>query len=412
VESFGAYALTNNFEYQESGVPFLRCVNIKNGFVSFGDCLYIDEEAHKLLHKSAVSPETVLLTMSGSVGNAAVALPEWSYPINSNQDIAKIRTRDVNPYYLAAFLGSRYGQLQMERLPVGSVQQHIFLWMIEAMVVARIDPTVEARIGDVIRSAYVQRGRTVAQIARAEGALSATLGLADWSPPEPLSYSNSVAIVRSAGRLDAEYFAPRIRELIDRLGQQGQVLGDVAPSRREKFDASLPGVFEYIEISDLTGDGTTSSTRLERTEAPSRATWHVRPGDVVTSTVRPIRRLSALIEDSQDGFVCSSGFVVLRPERVRPEVLLTYLRLPVFCELMDLHTSASMYPAISEKDLLRLPFASPDDPTEAAICDAVRKARDARRRAVELIESARRAVEIAIEQDEVAALRFLDKAES
>ena len=151
--SFGAYALTNDFEYRETGIPFLRCQDVKNGFVTFGDCLYIDDEAHKLLHKSSVTPETVLLTMSGSVGNAAVALPNWGYPINSNQDIAKIRARDVDPYYLAAFLSSRYGQLQMERLPVGSVQQHIFLWMIESMLVTRLEFPIEARIGDVMRSA-------------------------------------------------------------------------------------------------------------------------------------------------------------------------------------------------------------------------------------------------------------------
>jgi hypothetical protein len=235
--------------------------------------------------------------------------------------------------------------------------------------------------------------------------------LAGWSPPEPISYSSSATLVRSAGRLDAEYFAPRIRELIQLLGHRGLVIGDVAPSRREKFNPSLPGDFDYIEISDLAGDGTASSTRISRADAPSRATWHVRPGDVITSTVRPIRRLSALIEDTQDSFVCSSGFVVLRSERVRPEVLLTYLRLPVFCELMNLHTSASMYPAISERDLLGLPFAPPDDASEAAICDAITRARAARHRGAYLLDASKRAVEAAIEQGETAALRLLDERE-
>jgi len=47
---------------------------------------------------------------------------------------------------------------------------------------------------------------------------------------------------------------------------------------------------------------------------------------------------------------------VLEPKTIAPEVLLTYLRLPIICELMDLHTSASLYPAISERDLLKLPI--------------------------------------------------------
>lgn len=189
-------------------------------------------------------------------------------------------------------------------------------------------------------------------------------------------------------------------------------LSDVASSRRERFDPTKSGDFDYIEISDLARDGTAQSTRLACVDAPTRATWHVHAGDVITSTVRPIRRLSALIEDNQDGFVCSSGFVVLRPESVRSEVLLTYLRLPVFCELMDLHTSASMYPAISEKDLLNLPFAPPDEVAERTIREAVGKSRAARRRATVLLDTAKRAVEIAIDENELAALRFLEEADS
>ncbi len=128
--------------------------------------------------------------------------------------------------------------------------------------------------------------------------------------------------------------------------------------------------------------------------------------------MRPIRRLSALIEPPQDGFVCSSGFVVLEPQRVTPEVLLTYLRLPLICELMDLHTSASMYPAISESDLLNLPFAPPDQRTADAVKDSVVRSRAAKARAAALLDAAKRAVEIAIEQDEAAALRFLDAAKA
>jgi len=41
---------------------------------SGADVLHITPEAHALLAKSTVRPGMVLLTMSGSVGNAAVAL--------------------------------------------------------------------------------------------------------------------------------------------------------------------------------------------------------------------------------------------------------------------------------------------------------------------------------------------------
>jgi type I restriction enzyme S subunit len=71
-----------------------------------------------------------------------------------------------------------------------------------------------------------------------------------------------------------------------------------------------------------------------------------------------------------------------------------------------------MYPAISETDLLGLPFAPPDKRTADAVRDAVVRSRSAIARAGALLDAAKRAVEIAIEQDEAAALRFLDTAEA
>jgi len=56
------------------------------------------------------------------------------------------------------------------------------------------------------------------------------------------------------------------------------------------------------------------------------------------------------LEPEQAGNICSSGFAVLTPKGIPSELLFAYLRLPVICELMDLHTTASMYPAISTTD--------------------------------------------------------------
>lgn len=187
------------------------------------------------------------------------------------------------------------------------------------------------------------------------------------------------------------------------------LLKDLAPARHERFEPTGSGDFGYIEIGSLGADGTAASESVPMAEAPSRATQHVRAGDVITSsTVRPIRRLSALVAPEQDGTVCSSGFVVLQPQGISGEVLLTYLRLPLVCELMDLHTSATMYPAISESDLLALPI--PAIAPSVQVQDAVRQSAHARQRATRLLDAAKRAVEIAIEDSEAAALAHLAAA--
>lgn len=166
--------------------------------------------------------------------------------------------------------------------------------------------------------------------------------------------------------------------------------------------------FQYIEIGDLRSDGSVEPTELAVADAPSRASQHVRGGDVLTSMVRPIRRLSAAVSAEHDGAVCSSGFVVLRPTSISTSSLLTYLRLPLICELMDLHTSASLYPAISERDLLALPIPSVSTTVQQAVDDKVDAAWSTKKHAKRLLEAAIRAVSIAIEDSEGAAVKYLE----
>jgi hypothetical protein len=248
-------------------------------------------------------------------------------------------------------------------------------------------------------------------LGQAEQNLLHALGLDTWTPPDALTYVRSSREVFAAGRLDAQFFAPRGEQLRAHLARDGLRLSDVARARHERFEPTGSGNFDYIdyiEIGSLRADGTAATKLVAMADAPSSATQHVRSGDVITSTVRPIRRLSALITPDQDGAVCSSGFVVLQPQGISGEVLLTYLRLPLVCELMDLHTSGTMYPVISESDLLALPIPDIPDSTQAQVQQAVRQSAQFRQRATRLLDVAKRAVEIAIEQDEGAGIAYIE----
>ena len=410
VRSFGAYALTNEFEYQDEGIPFLRGTNYTGDFINFSDVLRISPEAHQLLYKSEVLPGMVLLSMSGSVGSVSVALDSWDYPINSNQDIAKIVTSGVDSFYLAAYLSCNFGRTQINRLPVGSVQQHVFLWMIARIQVPRFSSRFEAVVAKRAKAAYETNEAVSQHLKQAEDTLLAALGLVDWTPPEPLSYTARASDALAAGRMDARFFAPRIQALLDILSRDGRTVGDLAAPRRQKFRPGDCTAFNYIEIGDMDGAGAAGSTRLACADAPSRATWHVKPDDIITSTVRPIRRLSAQIAPQQDGYVCSSGFVVIRPRSIAPELLLTYLRLPVICELLDLYASASMYPAITDAHIFGLPIPEIDAAVIGQVVRNVRDAKAAKAQAAQFLEGAKRGVEIAIEDGERAAMAFLDQS--
>jgi len=237
------------------------------------------------------------------------------------------------------------------------------------------------------------------EYSRAQKLLLASLGLEDLDRGPRLFFQRTYSEIRDAGRFDADYFSPYYQFVLERLSENGKTIGDVASLARRKFTPTMGTKFQYIEISDLTGEAEALSQTIEAEEAPSRAQWIVQPGDVITSTVRPIRRLSALIGGEQGGFVCSSGFAVLSPTEVEPEVLLTYLRTPIISEILDLNTTASMYPAISEERLLRVPISLPSKSTRLKIVERIRASLSARRKATRLLADATIAVDRLIFKD-------------
>lgn len=210
--------------------------------------------------------------------------------------------------------------------------------------------------------------------------------------PEPLTYVRPASEVMSAARFDVEFFTPRTPRRLAKLSSGEPSIRDVATPRHENFTgAGGPGEFNYIEIGAWRGDGTVGGERLPCAEAPSPATWIVRAGDVVTFTVRPNRRLSALITPTQDGFVASSGFVVLQPKTVSAAVQLTHLRLPPVREIMACTPARASTPR-SPKRTWSSSHSRSSTPGPAARA---------------LLARAQRAVELAIGQGEAPALALL-----
>ena len=107
--------------------------------------------------------------------------------------------------------------IQSSRETTGNVQPNLFLIKIRDFKVARFSDRFEALVEALsLRTLAAFRSSTDKQ-KQAEDTLLAALGLADWEPPEPLSYTARASDAFAAGRLDAEFFQPRLKSLINKL---------------------------------------------------------------------------------------------------------------------------------------------------------------------------------------------------
>lgn len=393
-------------DYGAGSFPFIRVSDV-NTYIDYETCETIPEilcSQYPSLAK--VSPGDIVFTKGGSI--ARIGLVTRSAAVSRDLIFINSSKKPVeDQVFLFLYFQTDFFNRALVRSSSQTAQPHLTITLVRELKILAASERLKEALLSVVENAFKLRERSISLMADAEATLIEEMNLSAWSSKETLSYEKNSGSVFAAGRLDSQFFAPRVSQLMERLGQGGLTIGDVAPARHERFKPDNSGSFNYIEIGGLGTDGTATSEPLPQREAPSRATQYVRAGDIITSTVRPIRRLSALIAPEQDGDVCSSGFVVLQPLNINAETLLTYLRLPLVCELMDLHTSATMYPAISESDLLRLPIPVISPNVQEAIATAIQQAADSRNTATILLNAAKRAVEIAIEDSEADALEWL-----
>jgi restriction endonuclease S subunit len=387
---------------KEGTIPALRTVNITTQGVNNTRQELVSEAFARKNKRGQVFPGDILVTSTGvgTLGRAVYYDDEG--PAFADGHITIIRNlTDYEPLVLVTFLQSVFGQAMIERRQRGSSGQiEIYPFDFSSMPLPILPSKTEQNIKKYVLEAHSLKRVARSCYADAEAILTAALGLDHIDLSPRLFYEDTFVHAAAVGRLDAEYFSPGTQRVIEILSAGGQTIGDVAPLAKRRFKA-IPGKpFDYIEIANIGEGGTAVSNTVAGEDAPSRATWIVKPGDVITSTVRPIRRLTAIILPEQDGFVCSSGFVVLRPRDIEPELLMTYLRLPLIAELLDLHTTASMYPAISTTDLLRIPFRLPDAESRTEIVAKVRESFSARAESLTLLDEAKRIVEEAITDKE------------
>ena len=240
VVSFGAYSLCNYIEWREDGVPYLNVENIRDGYIDFKEVKHIDENVNEVLKKSQVREGQVILTMAGTIGNAAVA---YKLPgkVNSNQATAKITLKpNVSPFFLAAFLNSYFGRKQTEWEIVTSVQPNIFLWQIENIRVPLVSKELEREIEAIYREGLDKLDSSKSFYSQAENLLLEELGLKDFKPKYELSYTANLSKAFGTHRVDAEYFQPIYDKLVQQVATRVELkpLGNLLLAKTKKVGKS------------------------------------------------------------------------------------------------------------------------------------------------------------------------------
>ena len=402
-------------DYPESGVRFLRVQNVMQNFIDDSDLAFISPDDDNALSRSRLKKDDVLLTITGvSYGKSAVVTPEFvGSNINQHSVRIKLQQGAFESFFISTFLNSRNGKLQSDQNKTGIERPALDYQAIRRFHVPLVSNKVQIAVARTVEIAQQEFGNAKQRLTEAEQVLVTALGLSSWQSPEPLTYTRRVSEAFVSGRLDAEFFQPRYDALRTKLKKAVSLMplekfGEVAEN---DFQADPAKKYNYTEISDVsTSNGAVIANELLGSEMPANAKVSLKGGELLASKVRPTRGAVGIAPEGPIfNHVASSAFFVLRVPSPAREYLQVFLRSKPGKLLLEEYCKGSSYPVLDDADIHNVSIPVCSNEIMKQIQNCVSAAHAARQRAQALLAAAQRAVEIAIEDSETAALAYLKK---
>lgn len=410
------YGISIKMNEKGDGQKIFRMDDLKNGFAFDYEMKFapIDRDTFE---KFKLFYNDILFNRVNSeefVGRTGIFKLTGDYVFASY--LVRLRTNNgMSPDALNLFLNCKYGILSIRRLSRRAVNQaNVNAQELQSILMPRFSPDFQEMLTCCSNNSWTLYAESERLYKQAEQLLLAELGLQDWKPTHALTFVKSYSQAAKAQRIDAEHFHPKygeLREHIRRYSNGFLRITDIATNSDETAEptAQVENDYRYIELADINQViGTIeSANEIKGKDAPSRARMLLRAGDVITSTVEGSLDKVALVSEEYDGAIGSTGFFVLRPRNIQSGYLLALVKSMIVREQMRCESSGTILAAVPAKSLRNIIVPNIPPQKREEIAQLVEKSHAARREAKTLLEKAKRAVEIAIEESEDKAMEFI-----
>ena len=410
----GAFDITAA-EYRSRGVPFVRIANLKGMKIDSADMAFIDEETHENYLASELNRGDILLSKTAYAAASIVTMDKC----NSSQDTIAISLKSdsvLDSYFTVVYLNTEYGLFLMGHLFTGNIQSHFNLPDCkEKLLIPVFGENFQTIIHKWFEKSLLAEEKARLLYREAESQLLAELGFANWTPSNGGVSVKAHSDFVSAGRLDAEYFQPKYDEFFTLLNRcKTRALGgktglvDVQRSMEPGSDVYGDWGIPFVRIADFSEFGIASPE------------IHIPPG-ICQDCPRPKKDTILLSKDGSVGIaykveedldVVTSGGILhltVKDEAVQPD----YLTLVLNSKIVRMQAERDAGGSIiqhwkpSEIERVRIPILPIAQQQELA--GKVQSSFALRAESNRLLDLAKHAVEVAIEEGEETAMEYIEK---
>ena len=402
--------------YVDNGVLFLRAQNVRPLSIDLtSNPVYISEEDAGRLNENTIHYKDILITRTGAnAGQCAIYL-ENKEAISSSHTFI-IKSGNLNPFFLAIFFNTKYGTTLIERGRYGSTQPEIappFLCQIPMPVWNDLPPVIEKtylrskELTELSKTRYLE----------AQDLLLEKLGLKDWQPEHELTFFKNFSDTEGTGRIDAEYFQPKYDKIVnaiknyksqdnwDTLENLVTLKKCVEVGSKEYLESGIP----FVRVSNLSPFEITQEKYISEELYAELTAHQPKQGEILFSK-DATPGIAYYLRESPKKMIPAGGILRLKSktDKIGNEYLTLVLNSILTQEQVnrDVGGSVILHWRPDQVAGTIIPILTREK--QAEIEQKVLESFNLRKHSKDLLEHAKCAVEIAIMQNEQAAIKWLE----
>lgn len=404
-------------DFSDEGIAYIRAEDNKKGFVSYENSPKISIALHNQLKAYQTKYDDVLLTIVGnSIGDVGIVKFNLK-KCNLTENCVKVTNLkdNIKANYIFSFLNSKFGQWQISREKVGTAQPKLAIERIRKFIIPNLDDTFQLQIESLVKASYQKLEESKALYIEAEELLLKELDLLDFKPSDEniatKSFKESFGI---SGRLDSEYYQPKYDEIVEKIKSYKGGFENLQTACKLKDNNYTPKenqYYPYVELSNIgnTGDITGFTYEMGQ-DLPSRARRVIRKDDVIISSIEGSLEKVALVTKEFDNSLCSTGFYIIDSKKINSETLLVLFKNRVFQQILKQNCSGTILTAINKDEFLNIVIPIIDTTIQIQIEEKIKKSFGLKEESKQLLDLAKKAVEVAIEKNEDEAIKIINEA--
>lgn len=395
--------------YGTGELPFLRVADVDT-VIDFEACTRIPSElCDRFPTLQKVHTGDIVLTKGGSVARIGLL----TQPAAASRDLIFLdssKLSESDRVFLYVYAQTDFFNRMLVRSSSQTAQPHLTITLVRNLRTLRASEELKQECTRIVQQAYAARTESIDRTRDAEIALAASLGMQDWLPPDPLCYTRRFCETITDGRLDAEFHRPKTNALRKALGARFELknvsnLGVVENGQTVPYDesGSVP-IIRSGDLSDIDDDARFLRARND-TEF-----YKLEPGDLLISSIGFGSIGKVQVFDKTGIYGTVSEVTVIRQNELNPYFLTSFLRSRFGQMQIDRFiTGATGQLHLYKRDVRKIfvPVIPPEDEKQFELFALAAAA--ARVRARELFARAKRGVEIALEESEASALKYLKR---